>query len=70
LRSGKHNEDGIPVVAIAPSPAQDTIVVLPHYPEAAIPANVEPRGRFHPPDSVARPAMQKTLTSHAEDHTG
>src|SRR6267143_2563785 len=56
LRSGKHNQDRVPVVgAIAPSPAEDTIAVLPHHPEATIPANVEPRGWVHPPDSTVRP---------------
>src|SRR6266403_224175 len=58
LRSGKHNQDRVPVVgAIAPSPAEDTIAVLPHHPEATIPANVEPRGSVHPADSTVRPAI-------------
>jgi hypothetical protein len=57
LRSGKHNQDRVPVIAVAPSPAEDTIAVLPHHPEATITANVEPRGSVHPPDSTVRPAI-------------
>jgi hypothetical protein len=46
LRSGEHNQHRVPVavVAIAPSPAEDTIAVLPRYPEATMPVDVEPRG--------------------------
>jgi hypothetical protein len=51
LRSGKHNQERVAVVigAIAPSPAEDAVAVLPHHPEAIVPANVEPRGSVHPP---------------------
>ena len=56
----KHNEDRIPVAvgAIAPSPLEDAITVLPRHPEATVLANVEPRGWDHPPDSTARPVRR------------
>jgi hypothetical protein len=58
LRGGKHDQHGGRItVGVALSPAEDAFAVLPQDLETAIPANVDPRGSAHPPDSTVRPAI-------------
>ena len=57
FRGGKHRQDAVPVAArgLQPSPAEDTLSVLPKHLQATIPS-VRPRGWIHVPGSADRTA--------------